>query len=233
MTRSRLVTILLAAALLVGAANLGAFAATGGPLLLGKSNTASKTTTLKTTGSKPALSLKSKAGKAPLKVSNTTKVAKLNADLVDGLDADALKTTSRVYDLAVSGATQDYVTFSLPGLAPGRYEASYAVSAGTDGAATAFGCFLIKGAFGDPSVQLSVGALGDTVSGSLWFVGGSGYVDTRAGAHRLVCQRIGGTITTIPASPQYTATISFTRLDTVTTATSSGVGTAAPRGLAP
>ena len=66
-----LVTVLLAAVLLVGAANLAAFAATGGPLLLGKSNTATKTTKLKTTGNRPALSLKSESGKAPLKVSNS------------------------------------------------------------------------------------------------------------------------------------------------------------------
>ena len=72
--------------------NLGAFAATGGPLLLGKSNTASKATTLKTTSKGPALSLKTKKGSAPLKVTSSTKVAKLNADLVDGLDGAALRT---------------------------------------------------------------------------------------------------------------------------------------------
>jgi len=232
MNRSRLVPVLLSAALLVGAANLGAFAATGGPLLLGRSNAASKTTTLKSTGPGPALSLKSKKGTAPLKVSGSTKVAKLNADRVDGLEGDALRSRSYVYDLSVTGATDSYVTFALPGLPAGRYDASFTIAAGTSGVTTDFGCFLATGTVGT-DLRLTVAALGDSINGSAWFVSGAGYVDTTTRAHRVVCQRQGGTTTTIPADPSYSAKVTFTRLDVVSISSSAGAGTASPRGTAP
>jgi hypothetical protein len=71
-------------ALLLGTG--GAYAATGGNFLLGKSNSATKTTTLKNTKGTP-LALSGKG--APLKVSSKTKVANLNTDLIDGLDSSA------------------------------------------------------------------------------------------------------------------------------------------------
>ena len=145
MTRSRLVPVLLSAVLLVGAANLGAYAATGAPLLLGKANTATKTTKLKTTGNKAALSLKSKATVAPLAVSNSTKVAKFNADLVDGLDGAALQNKSYVYNLTATGVTNNNAVFTLTGLPPGRYIASYSVIGDIAGAGTLFGCYLLTG----------------------------------------------------------------------------------------
>jgi hypothetical protein len=230
MNRPRLVPVLLASAVLVGAANLGAFAATGGPLVLGQSNTAAKTTKLKTTGNGAALSLKSKKGKAPLKVSSSTKVTKLNADLVDGLEGDALQSKSYVYNLSVSGATDAYVAFALPGLPAGRYDASFAIAAGTD--ATGFGCFLATGTIGT-DFRITVAGLGDTISGGLWFANAAGHVDTTTRPHRLICQRQGGTATTIPADPSYSATVSFTRLDDVSTSGSAGLGTALPRGVTP
>ena len=55
--RSRLLTTLLAAAIVVGGLNVAAYAATGGKFILGKSNTANKTTKLKNTGNGPALTL--------------------------------------------------------------------------------------------------------------------------------------------------------------------------------
>ena len=76
----------------LGALALGASTASavnGGPLLLGRTNRASATTSLSNSvGS--ALSLTSKPGTASLKVSDTTKVSKLNADRVDDLDSSAL-----------------------------------------------------------------------------------------------------------------------------------------------
>ena len=230
MKNSRLTAVLLTVVLLVGAANLGAFAATGGPLLLGKSNTASKTTTLKTTGSKAALSLKSKAGKAPLKVSNSTKVAKLNADLVDGLDGPALQNKSFVYNLTAIAITNSYVQFALPGLPAGTYVANFALAADVPGAA-AFGCFLITGS--DATARVAVAALGTDNGADDWFVSGGGYVDATTATYRFVCQRTGGATITIPTSSLIDARLVLTRVDDVTTGANTGTGSTQPRGIAP
>src|SRR4051794_119447 len=73
-----------------------AVAANGGNLILGKGNKARSTTTLTSTKSTP-LSLAAPAGKAPLAVSNSVKVGKLNADLLDGLDSTALRSATVLY----------------------------------------------------------------------------------------------------------------------------------------
>jgi hypothetical protein len=98
--RGKVMPALLAAVLLVFGANLAAYAANGKPLLLGKTNKATKPTKVKNTQGGPALTLKTKPSSPPLAVSSGKKVAKLNADRLDGLDAAALQTTSRVYNLA-------------------------------------------------------------------------------------------------------------------------------------
>lgn len=229
--RSPLVPVLLAAVLLAGAANLGAYAATGGPLLLGKSNAASKTTTLKTTGNSAALSLKSKKNKAPLKVSNSTKVTKLNADLVDGLGGEALKTTSYVFDLTAIGITNSYASFALPGLPPGKYQVGFSISGNITGSPTFFGCFVLTGT--SPNFSIPVIATGTDSGGGNWFTSGSGYVDTTTATHRVACQKGGGSSMTIPALSAYPARVVFTRIDTVTVAGTTGVGGTLPRGLAP
>jgi hypothetical protein len=63
-----------------------AYAATGGKFILGRSNSASTTTTLSNAYG-TALTLNSKVGHAPFKVNRTTKVTYLNSDLLDGLDS--------------------------------------------------------------------------------------------------------------------------------------------------
>lgn len=73
-------------ALVIGSGT--AYAATGGKFILGKSNQAGATSTL-TNKSGTALSLNSKAGTAPLKVNSAVKVARLNADKLDGKDSTA------------------------------------------------------------------------------------------------------------------------------------------------
>ena len=78
-------TVIGAVTILVLAANSAVYAATGGKFILGKSNTAGKTTSL-VNKKGTALSLSSKAGTPSLKVNRTTKVANLNSDLLDGLD---------------------------------------------------------------------------------------------------------------------------------------------------
>ena len=76
-------------ALVVGSGT--AYAATGGNVLLGKSNEAGATTKLKSTQG-AALALKAKSNTPVLKVSNAKKIAQLNADKLDGLSsADFVK----------------------------------------------------------------------------------------------------------------------------------------------
>lgn len=69
----------------------GAYAATGGSLILGRSNSASSLTSV----SNPrgvAFSFRSKTGSPPFTVSgNSVKVSSLNADKVDGLDSTQLQ----------------------------------------------------------------------------------------------------------------------------------------------
>jgi hypothetical protein len=74
-------------ALTVGAAST-AFGANGKPFLLGKSNVATAVSTLVKKGAGPALSLRVGSG-PPLAVNSSAKVAKLNADKLDGRDSGA------------------------------------------------------------------------------------------------------------------------------------------------
>lgn len=116
------VTLVLAAALLVLGFDYATFAATGDSLLLGRANSAGKTTTLQNTGSGPALSLKNKASAPPLVVSSSKRVVRLNADQLDGLDSTALQTSSIVFSAAsvfVSNTTE--VDFPLVGVPVGTY----------------------------------------------------------------------------------------------------------------
>lgn len=214
--RSRLVPVLLAAVLLVGAANLGAYAATGDPLLLGKGNKASKTTKIKTTGNGAALSLKSKAGKAPLAVSNATKITKLNADLVDGLDGDALRTTAYRYALTGTSAS-GILRFEFPGLPPGQYVASLAVNATIPGS-THFACMFDRGVvFGNGQIAV-IGAKSPDADN--WYASGSGLLDTAANAYTLTCS--GSTADITVPGPFVPAHVLFTRVDSLTPLASVG-----------
>jgi hypothetical protein len=75
------------------------YAATGGTFVLGHANSADHTTSLKNTGGGPALSLVTqKNSTPPLFVSNSTRVANLNADKLDGKDSTAFETrVSRIF----------------------------------------------------------------------------------------------------------------------------------------
>lgn len=63
-----------------------AYAATGGTFILGKPNSANAATSVTRTTAGAALSANVKAGSPPIAVNSTTKVSKLNADLLDGHD---------------------------------------------------------------------------------------------------------------------------------------------------
>lgn len=97
--RGRALPILIATAALVGAANLGAYAADGHPLLLGQANHATTSTTVSTTGRTPALTLKTSKKAPPLAVSSSKVVKRLNADRVDGLRAADLGSEAFTYRL--------------------------------------------------------------------------------------------------------------------------------------
>lgn len=81
-----------------------ATAANGGSLVLGHSNSATKTTTLKDKRGTP-LALVGKASKPPLKVNSSKQVAHLNASLVGGLSAPQLVTTGSGGQTRVDSAT--------------------------------------------------------------------------------------------------------------------------------
>jgi hypothetical protein len=215
---SRLVPVLLAVLLLLGAANLGAYAATGGPLLLGKTNTASKTTTLKKTGAGPALALKTKGGAPPLKVNSKARVSKLNADLVDGLNGATLSTKPYVYQLEGSGSTP-YLAFPFPGLPSGRYLVDVNITLKvTGGPVDGVGCAFQSI---EPSVPFQLVFSASNGGGTTWWVNGGGVLDTTKPQH-FICTRTGGTATTVPSSNLYSAQVAFTRVDGTTAGGSIG-----------
>ncbi len=78
-------SVILAA--VMGVASM-AFAAKGKPFILGKSNVATKVSTLIKKGAGPALDLRVGSG-PPLRVNSSAPVANLNADKVDGKDFSA------------------------------------------------------------------------------------------------------------------------------------------------
>jgi hypothetical protein len=223
--RGRLLPVLVSALLLVGAANLGAYAATGGPLLLGKSNTASKTTKLKTTGDGVTLSLQSDRGSPSLAVSSPAKVKRLNADRLDGFSSASLRNRAFVYNLTATAISDTSVAFVLAG-DPHKYLVSFTVTASITGSATTFGCSIVSSG-GAPSGAVS--ALGQDIGGGNWVVSGSGYSDASfPNAHRLVCTRSGGTSMTIPSSSQPSAQVVLTKLDTVEVQTSAAIAQSTP-----
>lgn len=82
-----------------------AYAATGGNLILGKDNKAGATTTLKSTKGS-ALVLKAKSNSPVLKVSNAKKIAKLNADQLDGFSSEHFVKKSEIPPAPIGGTGQ-------------------------------------------------------------------------------------------------------------------------------
>jgi hypothetical protein len=111
------------AVLLVLGTDYLTFAATGDSLLLGKSNKADQTTSVTNTGGGPVLTLRSThaGSQPPLKVNSAVKVAKLNADLVDGKGAGQLGVRSLVYRKAFGLTGVAGFTITLPNVPAGTY----------------------------------------------------------------------------------------------------------------
>lgn len=109
--------------LLVMATDYVAIAATGKPVILGKLNTAGKTTIIKSSKG-PALKLVTKPGKPPLAVKRSVLVKKLNADKVDGMSASDLGVRTQVYSIEVPNATRSNFVMTIPDVQAGTYLAT-------------------------------------------------------------------------------------------------------------
>jgi hypothetical protein len=83
-----------------------AYAANGGIFRLGRSNSATVTTTLTNTRG-TALQLNSKAGQPSLRVNRSTKVPSLNADLLDGADSGSFARVTTVGSIFGTGFVDD------------------------------------------------------------------------------------------------------------------------------
>jgi hypothetical protein len=140
--RGRVAPVAVAAAVLVGGANLTAYAVNGHPLLIGKSNSETSTLTLVNNGKGPALRLKSGKTSAPLAVNTSKRVRSLNADQVDGKSAKALETHPVTY--TIPGATTMPFSFQLNGLPAGSYIGSFNIAA-TTGSTSVLVCNLSSG----------------------------------------------------------------------------------------
>ncbi len=116
------VTTLAAAAVLVGGADLASYAATGHPLLIGRSNSGVGTTSLKNLGRGPALSLNSAKSAPPLLVNSSKLVKHLNADTIHGVPASVAAPVNYQIRIAKIGPTwtdHKFVTTRVP---PGVYQ---------------------------------------------------------------------------------------------------------------
>jgi hypothetical protein len=124
--KNRVLPVVIGAAVVVGAANVAAYAADGHALLLGHLNSEAHTATVVDHGPGPALSLTTRDDVPPLEVSSQAKVRRLNADRVDGVNGGDV--TALDYQMPqVFGASSFSISF--PGLPNNRrYVASYWVA---------------------------------------------------------------------------------------------------------
>lgn len=204
---NRAVSVLVAAGVLVGVANIAAYAATGGPFKLGLTNKADQTSTLVNTGNGPALKLKTKPAAPPLAVTSSKKVARLNADSLDGLDSSRL--TNRAYRFTFPNTTASgYKYWSFPGLPAGQYSMSYTMLAQGE-----IHCAMTDQA----GLVLSHYAYPSLVHATQYTANASGLVTVTAQSQPiLTCWPSPTGSYTIDSSPD--SDISFLRVDSVATA---------------
>jgi hypothetical protein len=132
MTASRALVVTAAAAALVAALALSADASGGGWVRLGGHNDTSRTTTLDRHGAGPALRLSTRSTSPPFAVTSRQRVARLDADTVDGMHATQLRTQGYVYRIGGDDDAGPWVIKSFPGLPRGYYVATYRVVASFD-----------------------------------------------------------------------------------------------------
>ncbi len=179
-----LLVVLLAAITVAAGVNLTAQAAggKGKPVIAGKVTKSGKLTTVQRTKNGPALRLRTKAGAPPLAVTSTAKVAKLNADQVDGQEADALLTRTFAYRLPEGGTPAVSKSAAFPDLPDGTYLVDYQVTLDGDAAFTSAQCFLRQA-----GAAKVIGLAYATIKSSFATVSSSGAFDTAAGAITLLC----------------------------------------------
>jgi hypothetical protein len=122
---STLVATVCAAALVVVGLDYTTYAVTGDSLLLGRINHAGSTTTLVRHGGGVALSLQSRHGSPSLRVSSSSRVRRLNADLLDGRSASELGTHAVSYRAGKRGDVVAGAGFWRVRVAPGDYQVSF------------------------------------------------------------------------------------------------------------
>lgn len=222
-TRGRVIPVLAAAAVLIGGANLAAYAANGHPLILGGDNHEVGTTTVHNSGGGPALTLRTRKGAPPLAVTSHRRVRHLNADQLDGFTSRSLSTRSWTYRIGGDSDEGATVVKTFPGLPPGHYLATYNMVAGLYGPG-AMSCWLST----PPStVQLVYGRATQEPTGPVVVVA-SGYVDATAGGRAHTTRTGQISMTCQSSSPAgapafdtyssqgggYDSRVTFTRLDT-------------------
>jgi hypothetical protein len=199
--RGRVLPVLLAAVVLVGGANLAAYAANGHPLLLGHANSESQPASVTNTGSGPALTLQTSKKSAPLAVTSSKVVPHLNADRVGGSSASALQTHATTW--TIPGGTT--MAFTLQGLAPGQYLATINIVLDAPSPSS---CELQDGPDTPPFLTYAVNrGLHDVANGAALYVHGRGR------PVQLNCNDVATAI----VSP---STVTFVRLDRVAHGTS-------------
>jgi hypothetical protein len=132
-------------------------------------------TTLANHGRGPALQLKTRPGSPPLGVTSHRRVARLNADRVDGLHAQQLRTKGYVYRIGGDDDAGPWLIKSFPGLPAGYYLATYRVVATFDSPAPHdLSCWFTT------ATQPKVGQDSGHQMEPLMIIAGSAYVDGRA-----------------------------------------------------
>jgi hypothetical protein len=132
---------------LLAALDWAASAATGRAFVLGRWNQADHTTTLKNTAKGPALDLRAKKGPA-LKVNNSNRIKKLNADKLDGMHGSDYKTNrNTIYQWSVATHTGGF-TQAIPAQQPGSYLITFDLqlngAAGEPGNPNVINCRIIQ-----------------------------------------------------------------------------------------
>lgn len=190
--KNKILPVAVGAAVVVGAANVGAYAADGHPLLLGHANNESSTATVANHGPGAALSLVTRDDTPPLSVSSEAKVDRLNVDRVDGLNGGTVSTFT--YTLRpVAGVASFSQRF--PGLPAGRtFLVSYWLGADMTTPADGIGCQIEDNTIhGTPDIREV--ALGASRHDSIVSSSSSGVVSTRNRRVDLACYTDSGNAT--------------------------------------
>lgn len=193
---------------LVMATDYVAMAATGQTLILGQFNQAEGTTTVRNTGSGPAARFVAGTGTPAIAVSGDAKIARLNADLLDGKDATELAAGTRLFTVPVNLTNASAVQAVTSPVPAGAYVVT--LRGGLEFAAASRSEVCEASSDENPGAIVSDNAVG---VGDFFFVNAVGVVTFTAPREvRLTCyseDEVAGTITQGYFSPLQLA---FTRV---------------------